>query len=683
MSGTLTGFAFQIAYLFQHLTASDLIDILVVSAIFFVIFQALHRTRTLQLLRGAIIGAILGAASLVLLPLNTLGWLVRIVLIAGLISLPILFQDELRKVLTGLGQIGRKRYYGSEFEDYKSAIVGAVKNLSTRQHGALIVLEGRTPLEDIIETGISIETGPVSSELLQTIFFPNTPLHDGAVILRGNRIVSASCILPVETEKTGDTHLGTRHRAALGLSAKVPDAMIIVVSEETRRISVAQTGQIYMGLTLDQLGGRLERFREQMSGNTGDRWQWLQGVGARATLTNIAVAVILSIVAWLSVTYQTNPPQQVNIDNVPLVLNGPDPGLLLMSEIPAVVNVQIQTTRDRIDELNAANIRASISVEGFGPGDHRVPVQVEMPDLRSQVVWVKPTNMNVLLETEVTQIFTPTVKVLDISSLPIGYSLSEITVSPQTLTIQGPKSQIENIREARLELEIENRRSDFQESIAPKILSMTGEELAGLIVNPDNTVVSVPIKQNFFTKEVSIRANVNAESVETGYEIRSIDILPMSVTLSGNRSAIDAAGDYVNTAPINLESVFDNLVVNVPLEIPDDIRVLDEAGDPMMSVQVKIDIAPVNAYLVLEKNIELRNIPAGITARPSQASITVLMIGPSPLLKEIENNQDLLVIYLDLSEYEAGSYSLSLRVDAPPDIQILLFPSEIQLDLSE
>ncbi len=683
MTGTLTGFVFQIAYLFQHLTASDLIDILVVSAIFFVIFQVLHRTRTLQILRGAIIGAILGAASLVLLPLNTLGWLVRIVLIAGLISLPILFQDELRKVLTGLGQIGRRRYYGSEFEDYKSAIVRAVKNLSARQHGALIVLEGKTPLEDIIETGIPIDTGPVSSELLQTVFFPNTPLHDGAVILRGNRIVAASCILPVETEKTGDTHLGTRHRAALGLSAKVPDAMIIVVSEETRRISVAQTGQIYMGLTVEQLEGRLERFREQMSGNTDDRWQWLKGVGARATLTNIAVAVILSVVAWLSVTYQTNPPQQVNFDNVPVILNGPDPGFLLMSQIPATVNVQIQTTRDRIDELNAANIRASISVEGLGSGDHRVPVQVEMPDLGSQVVWVKPTNLNVLLEMEVSQIFTPTVKVLDISSLPIGYSLSEITVSPQTLTVRGPKSQIDNIREARLEMEIGNRRSDFQESIVPKILSITGEELTGLISNPDDVVVTVPINQNFFTKEVSIQANVNAESVETGYEIRGINISPMSLTLSGSRTAIDAAGDYVDTAPINLERVFDSLVVNVPLEIPEDIRVLDQAGDPIMSVQVKVDIAPVNDYLVLEKNIELRNIPAGMTAQPSQATITVLMIGPSPLLTEIENNQDLLVIYLDLSEYEAGSYSLSIMVDAPPDIQILLFPSEIQLDLSE
>mgnify|MGYP000991515241 CR=1 FL=1 len=235
MNDTLTGFLFQIVYLFQHLIVSDIIDILAVSIIFFVVFQALHRTRALQLLRGAIIVAIFGAAFLVLLPLSTLGWLVRGVLIAGLISLPILFQDELRNVLTGLGQIGRRRVYGSEFEDYKYAIVSAVKNLSARQHGALIVLEGQTPLEDIVETGIPIETSMISSELLQTIFFPNTALHDGAVILRGNRIVAASSILPVETEKTGETHLGTRHRAALGLSAKVLDAMVIVVSEETGR----------------------------------------------------------------------------------------------------------------------------------------------------------------------------------------------------------------------------------------------------------------------------------------------------------------------------------------------------------------------------------------------------------------------------------------------------------------
>lgn len=682
MNETLTGFLFQIAYLFQHLTVSDIIDILAVSLIFFVIFQALHRTRALQLLRGAIIAAILGTASLVLLPLNTLGWIVRGVLVAGLISLPILFQDELRKVLTGLGQIGRKRYYGSEFEDYKSSIIGAARNLSARHHGALIVLEGQTPLEDIIETGISIDTGPVSAELLQTIFFPNTPLHDGAVILRGNRIVAASCILPVVTEKTGETHLGTRHRAALGLSAKVPDALVIIVSEETSRISVAQTGQIYMGITIDQLEGRLDRFREQMAGVSGVRWRWLRDVGAKASITNVGVAIILSIVAWLSVTYQTDPPQQVFIENVPLVVDELRPGFLLMSEIPNTVNVQIQTTRDRIGEISATNLRASISLEDLEAGEHRVPIMVEIPDQSSQLLWVKPTNINLLVEPEVTQVFRPTVKILDMGSLPIGYSLSEISLSPQTINVIGPKSQIEKIREVRVELELKNRKADFQEAIVPRIISTDGDELH-LMMNPESILVGVPIQQNFFTKEVSIWADINSSSLPKGYEIRSINIVPSSVTLSGDRASIDGVGDFLSTAPVSLVNVFDSLVIQVPLITPEGLRILGETGDPVLNVQVKVDIEPVDSYLVFEKSVELRDIPEGLTAQLSQASVTVLIIGPKPLLDEIQLKQELIVVYLSLTELSAGTYSLPLSVQAPPEIQIMLFPEEIQLSLGD
>lgn len=680
MNGTLTGFLFQIVYLFQHLTISNVIDILAVSVIFFIIFQALHRTRALQLLRGAIIAAILGAAFLVLLPLTTLGWLVRGVLVAGLISLPILFQDELRKVLTGLGQIGRKRYYGSEFEDYKSAIITAAKNLSIRQHGALIVLEGQTPLEDIVETGIPIETGPVSAELLQTIFFPNTPLHDGAVVMRGNRIVAASCILPVETEKTGETHLGTRHRAALGLSAKVPDAMVIVVSEETSRISVAQAGQIYLGLTQDQLDSRLDRFREQMSGNTGLRWRWLRDAGPRATITNIGVAVVLSVIAWLSVTYQTNPPQQVYIENVPLVVDDPTAGLLLMSQLPATVNIQAQTTQDRVDELSAANIQANISLESLDAGEHRVPVQVQMPDSRSQLMWVKPTNISILLEPEVTQVFTPTVKILDINTLPIGYSLSGISLSPQTVVVKGPKSQVDRIREVRVEVALENRRSNFQETITPRLLTNEGSEL-NLSMSPAGVLVTVPIQQNFFTKEVPVLADILTSTLAPGYEIRSISVSPSTVTLSGDRASIDQAGDYIRTTEISLEKVFDSLVVQAPLVESEGVRILGETGDPIMNVQVKVDIAPVDSYLVIQKNIELRNIPNGMTVSLSQDNVTVLIIGPKPLLDEIQATQELIIIYLDLIGYNAGSYSSVLAVQAPADIQVMVFPEEIQFSL--
>lgn len=680
MNNTLTGFLYQIVYLFQHLTVSDFVDILAVAVIFFVVFQALHRTRALQLLRGAIIAAILGVAFLVLLPLSTLGWLVRGVLVAGLISLPILFQDELRKVLTGLGQIGRKRYYGTEFEAYKSAIIGAVKNLSARQHGALIVLEGQTPLEDIVETGIPIDTGPVSTELLQTIFFPNTPLHDGAVVMRGNRIVAASCILPVDKEKTGPTHLGTRHRAALGLSAQVPDAMVIIVSEETSRISVAQAGQIYMGLSPEQLDSRLDRFREQLSGNNRSRWSWLREVGLRGTLTNVGVVIILSVIAWLSVTYQTNPPQQVIIENVPLVVDRPAAGLLLMTDLPAVVDVQVQTTQDRIDELSVANIQANVNIVGLEPGEHRVPVQVQLPNSRSQLMWVKPTNVNLILEPEVTEVFTPTVKILDISNLPIGYSLSEISLSPETVMVKGPKSQVERIREVRVEVELDNRKSDFQVTSIPKLLTNEGSEL-DLNISPAAVLVTVPIQQNFFTKEVPIRADIIASSLATGYEIRSISISPSVVTLSGDRASIDRTGDYLSTTSIILDKVFDSLTIQAPLVVPEGVRILGETGDPVLSVQVKIDITPVESYLVIEKQIEPRNLPEGMSIQLSQESVTVLLIGPKPLLDQIKTNQDLIIIYLDLAGYNAGSYSIPIAIQAPAEIQVMVFPEEIQMVL--
>ncbi|MCC6955239.1 MAG: TIGR00159 family protein, partial [Anaerolineales bacterium] len=238
MSDTILNLALQLDFLFSHITVSNLIDITLVAIVFFIAFQALYQTRALQLLRGVIFAAIIAGGLLVALPLNTLSWLVRFSLIAGVIALPILFQDELRRVFVGLGQFGRLRGTISDFERFKYSLIKAVSQLSSSMTGALIVLEGQTLIEDVIETGVRMHAEVISPELLLTIFSPKTPLHDGAVVLQGDRLVAASCILPVETENIGDTKLGTRHRAALGLSGKVQDAMVIIVSEETGWISV-------------------------------------------------------------------------------------------------------------------------------------------------------------------------------------------------------------------------------------------------------------------------------------------------------------------------------------------------------------------------------------------------------------------------------------------------------------
>ena len=130
-----------------------------------------------------------------------------------------------------------------------------------------IVLEGKTPLAETIASGIPVRAGDtLTAELLETIFSPKTPLHDGAVVLRGERLVAASCILPVETAGTGETHLGTRHRAATGLSARVPDALAIVVSGETSHISVAREGRSTGDCSAGQLEEWLDRFQGQPMG---------------------------------------------------------------------------------------------------------------------------------------------------------------------------------------------------------------------------------------------------------------------------------------------------------------------------------------------------------------------------------------------------------------------------------
>ena len=256
MTDKLSSFAFQLAYLFTHLTLANVVDIALVASILFIVFQALYQTRALQLLRGATAVAMLGLVLLLLLPLNTFNWLLRGLLLAGAIALPLLFHDELRRGLTSLGQLGG-RWDLSTDDRFIAAIVSACTRLAARREGALIVLEGKTPLAETIASGIPVQAETLTAELLETIFSPKTPLHDGAVVIRGERLVAASCILPVETEGTGETHLGTRHRAAMGLSARVPDALAIVVSEETGEISIAIAGQISRGLSPGALKERL------------------------------------------------------------------------------------------------------------------------------------------------------------------------------------------------------------------------------------------------------------------------------------------------------------------------------------------------------------------------------------------------------------------------------------------
>ncbi len=230
---------------------TSIIDILIIAAIVYTALLLARGTTAANLLRGIVILLAVAFVLIRAFELTVLEWLVRNSFPALLIAIPIVFQPEIRRFLERVGRtglVGRRLLPG--YEGVLDAIVEAAERLSERREGALMVLERDTGLEDYAAGGVRLEAVP-SVELLEGIFFPNSPLHDGAVIVRGDRVLAASCTLPL-SERQDRRYPGTRHRAALGITERT-DAVSVVVSEETGTISVATSGRMISRLD----GGRL------------------------------------------------------------------------------------------------------------------------------------------------------------------------------------------------------------------------------------------------------------------------------------------------------------------------------------------------------------------------------------------------------------------------------------------
>jgi diadenylate cyclase len=229
-------------------------DILVVSYIFYKAYMLIRETRAEQLLKGIIFIILLIPVSS-FFNLTMLNWILTKTLAIGVLSFIIIFQPEIRRALEELGRTAFNDKHILEDEEtmerIMSEIVNSIENLSNSKTGALIIIEQLTGLGDIIKTGTKLDA-EVSSALLENIFVVNTPLHDGATIIRNDRIVSAGCFLPLTSNNDINKKLGTRHRAALGISEN-SDALIIVISEETGTISLAVNGVLTRNYTKERL----------------------------------------------------------------------------------------------------------------------------------------------------------------------------------------------------------------------------------------------------------------------------------------------------------------------------------------------------------------------------------------------------------------------------------------------
>ena len=630
----------NLAYLiYSSNQLETLLDLLLVSLTYFLILLVIKRSQAAVLLRGVLIIALIAVAVSALFQLPTFTWMLRTALILCLVATPLIFQPELRRGLERLGRtLGFLRIRPTELSHrVVPALVRVASDLSERQIGALIILEGTTALTDVISTEVQLNAH-LSPDLLETIFQNKSPLHDGAVVVREDEIVAAAAVLPLSEQPLPDgMHQGTRHRATLGISEQ-SDSLALVVSEENGYISVAQNGRLNRDLDATELRDTLYRFyiplqasssglrglltaRLSFSGRNGKVTRRTRVGQILRSVTTAVLAVMLAVATWLLVAEQVNPAKTEVMTEIPLRLSNENKELLLVSNLPTTVSAVVQAPQDIMANLSAQSFRATADLSGLSADVHRVPVNVRANDEQVRVVSVDPTTIDVELQLKDTQPMTVEVVLSDRDTLPFSYEISGTpSAQPPQVTVTGPADIMQNLARTEVIIPLRGARSTVQEDRTVLFKDAQGQTLTGLSADPETVQVTVPISQSFNTRDAAVHVVITG-TVAPGYWISNIAVDPNTVTLLGPQAILEQIGGFVDTIPVDVSDAAGDILRRVPLAPPARVSALNQRGVSEASVETRITIVPQLGNLRLTVPVELNGAQSTDTVSKSPASV--------------------------------------------------------------
>jgi diadenylate cyclase len=679
-----------------------IIDLVLVALVFYWLLIVVGRSHAGVFMRGALVLVLLLLIITVLLPLPTFDWLVRGALLVMLVATPVILQPELRRILERVGRLAglRGAVRQTTAETILPRLLRSVESLAANRTGALLVLEGNESIQQVVDTGIAMDSR-LSQELLQTIFFDKTPLHDGAVVLRGDRVVAASCVLPLtEQHLPSYRRLGTRHRSAVGMSER-SDALVVVVSEETGHISAATGGQLRQRLDSTSLRQTLYDFYTgQLTAVPSPTfWSIIQkSAGAvrqqfsrpnlpelgRGLLVLLLTAVI-TLTVWSYVIEQTNPTARPEIEGIPLRIEDVPDGLALVESPIFEVSAVVQTTSEQQDELDAENFQAVVSLADLPAGLHELPVTVNSAVSPLEIVFVEPDSINVELAAIISQTMAVSVAVADAESVSVAYEVSSSPlVSPSEVTISGPEPLVNLVSQVQASLSVLNATSTVRGTRPLQALDEQGKVVAGVTVEPAQAQVTLIISSRSDARDVGIRAITEGVPPD-GYWLSHVATTPASVTLQGDPTELSALAGYVDTLPVDVSEAVGELSVQIPLDLPVGITAVDSSGASVQTVTVQATVEARTGDLLLTRPVELTGVREGVETAVAPSEVELLLSGPLPTLREIEVNPDLVKVVVDVSRLvpiEGQSYEETPQVTAPSGIKVQLTPQTVLVSMT-
>ncbi|GEN46407.1 hypothetical protein AHA02nite_21830 [Alkalibacillus haloalkaliphilus] len=656
------------------------VDIALVWFVIYKLFSVIRGTKAVQLLKGIFVVLGIWFFSSIL-ELKTVQWLVYQAITWGFLAVIILFQPEIRRALE---QLGRGSFFARNTQSEEKAIhetidaiVKSCNYMSKRRIGALITIERETGMSEYVETGVDVH-GKLTSELLTNIFIPNAPLHDGAVIIKADEIVAAACYLPLSESPFISKELGTRHRAAMGVS-EVTDALTLIVSEETGNISATKNGELHRKLDEEDLRKLLMKELNPAEGTSASKsWSWrgseMDNWIKSPWFTRI-VSLFLAILLYTTVAIDEANTSRSNdiflptgssdvetMENVPLQVDLEEDDYVVRG-VPDTVNVTVEGPRSVITQtVRQRNFDVFIDLNDLGPGQHEVDVL--HAGISSQLsVYIEPRTVDITIEERSTVSFPVEVDFFGHDELgETDAFASEPVVAPEEVDITGSSAEVDRIAMVKAIVSLTDLAEDGVINDAPiRVYDAQGNELS---VYVDPSTVSVEADVSINDKRYPLTYELSGE-LDDSLVLQGVNLNPVSATLYGSLERLDEI-NMLEPLEIDLSEIEETTILEVDVPVPSGVtRAEPETAEVEVAVEEAIEDTLDDVEIEvdnLEDNQEITFID------PEEALIDVNVIGTQDDLDDLSS--DNIRVWIDVDGQVEGEFYADLQLDGPEGIRL-------------
>lgn len=553
-----------------------------------------------------------------------------------------------------------------------NALVDACSEMQSTKTGALIVIELDTPLDNITTTGLKIDAIVQKAILVQS-FVKNTPLHDGAMVIKGNRIDSATCYLPLQNNSKISKELGTRHRAGIGVTEEV-NCFVIIVSEETGAISWAENGKLRHKVSLKELKQKLisiQHSKDQAYIKNKNQSKKLQSkikifvekkIGHN--IKEKALQCLCAILIWLAVINFLNPVTTRRVQDIPVqivnqsVLTNTDKTFDILKGDK--VQIILEGRRKILDDLDIQKIKATADFNDLSI-TYSVPINIEIPEEQAeniQVIYKQDDNMRITID-DIAEVL------LDVGVNIVGNAaenkyISGIKLNNQQIKISGPSKLIQTIDKVEIDVNVEDAYENFQTTQIPKVYDKNGQLISQDRIN----LSSNSIKQNIQVLDTKqIKLNVSIINKANDIKIDSYEISSDNIKIAGtdqylkNINELNIEVDVTNTLQKSEQQKIVE-VVDLSNYIDSNIQIY---GDSKINVQMQVQKVIEKTFEIQSQSLDILNMSNKYSYNISEPAIEITLKGYKDILDQISS--DKIKAYIDVYEYQQGEYETDIMVN--------------------